>query len=94
MNNQINKNMKQYFKAGFAVLLSVITALGVIAANVDRLNAMGETLDGIMGIALAVLSFIISMPIWLTAITLWHKLHHSSYCAFKNWCIGTMHTLY
>lgn len=79
--------MKQYFKAGFAVLLSVITAIGIVALNADRLNAMGETLDGIMGIALAVLSFIIAMPIWLVAITLWHKAHLKSYRAFKEWCI-------
>jgi hypothetical protein len=78
--------MKQ-FKFGFAVVLSILTAIGIVALNADRLNAMGETLDGIMGIALAVLSFIIAMPIWLVAITMWHKAHKKSYLCFKNWCI-------
>jgi hypothetical protein len=85
--------MKQ-FKLGVAALLSSMTVIGVIAANVDRLNAMGEGLDGLMGIALAAISIIIALPAWLCAITMWHKLHNRSYRAFKNWCIGTIHTLY
>jgi len=78
--------MKQ-FKRGLAVVLSLLTALAVIAFNADGLNAMGETLDGLMAIAISILAFIVALPFWLTAITLWHKLHHSSYCAFKNWCV-------
>lgn len=83
----------KHFKLGIAVVLTILTAIGVIAANVDKLNAMGNGLDGLMGIALAIITIAIALPLWLAIITMWHKLHNSSYRAFKNWCIGTMHEL-
>lgn len=86
---KLKKNMKQNFKKGLAVVLSILTVIAVIARYVDQLNAMGETLDGLMAIAIAILTIIVALPLWLLAITAWHKLHHSSYVAFKNWCIKT-----
>lgn len=84
---KLKKNMKQNFKKGLAVVLSIMTALAVVALNADRLNAMGETLDGIMGITLTIITTIIALPCWLVTITMWQKLHKTSYVAFKNWCI-------
>ena len=74
------------FKLGVAVVLSILTALSVIAFNANGLNAMGETLDGLMGIALAAVSCTIALPCWLVAITCWQIAHKQSYLQFKNWC--------
>ena len=86
--------MKQVnFKTGFAIILTIMTAIGIIAANVDKLNAMGNGLDGLMGIALAIITIAIALPLWLCVITMWHKAHKTSYRAFKNWYFNLRHII-
>lgn len=79
--------MKQNFKKGLAVVLTILTALCVVANYAERLNAMDGWEKALGVITLASISAVIALPLWLTIITMWHKLHNRSYRAFKNWCI-------